>query len=165
MRGLKRFFVAVILAVMLIITGCGQNAEENREDTASPVEQEESGQQDDGDALPEAEGSEETQDEDEFLFRFVVRDAFEISEEGAVVTGFVYRGTMRAGDAALLLKEDGTILEVRVKQMEVKDKETDKIVTTDEVQGVEEGAPAGVWLEGIESEQIDNADILLGIEQ
>ena len=165
MRGLKRFFVAVILAVMLIITGCGQNAEKNREDTAASVKQEESGQQDDGDALPEAEGSEATQEEDEFLFRFVVRDAFEISEEGAVVTGFVYRGTMRAGDAALLLKEDGTVFEVRVKQMEVKDEETDAIVAVDEVVGTEEGMPAGVWLEGIESGQIDNADILLGIEE
>lgn len=160
MRTLKKLLLvkmlAVTIAIAMTITGCGQTAGENENGENFSVE-------------PESEKdtplSVEQEEEDEFLFRFVVRDAYEISEEGTVVTGFVYRGTMRAGDAALLLKEDGTVFEVRVKQMEVKDEEADAVVAADEVVGTEEGMPAGVWLEGIESRQIDNADILLGIEE
>lgn len=160
MRTLKKLLLvtmlAVTIAIAMTITGCGQTAGENEKGENFSVEPES-----EKDTLP----SVEQEEEDEFLFRFVVRDAYEISEEGTVVTGFVYRGTMRAGDAALLLKEDGTVFEVRVKQMEVKDEEADAVVTADEVVGTEEGMPAGVWLEGIESRQIDNADILLGIEE
>lgn len=162
MRTLKKLLLvtmlAVTIAIAMTITGCGQTAGENENGENFSVEPES-----EKDTPPSVEQEEE--DEDEFLFRFVVRDAYEISEEGTVVTGVVYRGTMRAGDAALLLKEDGTVFEVRVKQMEVKDEETDAVVAADEVVGTEEGMPAGVWLEGIESGQIDNADILLGIEE
>lgn len=160
MRTLKKLLLVTMLvvtiAIAMTITGCGQTAGENENGENFSVEPES-----EKDTPP----SVEQEEEDEFLFRFVVRDAYEISEEGTVVTGFVYRGTMRAGDAALLLKEDGTVFEVRVKQMEVKDEETDAVVAADEVVGTEEGMPAGVWLEGIESGQIDNADILLGIEE
>ena len=160
MRTLKKLLLvtmlAVTIAIAMTITGCGQTAGENENGENFSVEPES-----EKDTPP----SVEQEEEDEFLFCFVVRDAYEISEEGTVVTGFVYRGTMRAGDAALLLKEDGTVFEVRVKQMEVKDEEADAVVAADEVVGTKEGMPAGVWLEGIESRQIDNADILLGIEE
>lgn len=93
MRTLKKLLLVTMLAVT--ITGCGQTAGENENGENFSVEPES-----EKDTPP----SVEQEEEDEFLFRFAVRDAYEISEEGTVVTGFVYRGTMRAGDAALLLK-------------------------------------------------------------
>ncbi len=91
-----------------------------------------------------------------------MQEAYEVSIDGSVVTGVVYSGTIRAGDTAFLVKGDGSIFEVTVKEIEINDEEAGMIVKTKEAG---EGMPAGVLLEGIESDQIDNADVLVGVEE
>lgn len=123
----KRIFAAMLLMILLM-TGCGQQ----------PVEQK---------------TIEETD-----IFQFEVADTFALSDgSGVVVAGYVRSGIMRSGDTAVLVKEDGTTLEVKIGSMESYDSQTQGYVIIDEV-GVD--IPVGVLLEGLEKEQIDIGDIL-----
>ena len=154
MKMYKRILLTAILTIIFTITGCGQTAGEGVEARQAPVAQKKE--------IEDAAPSSEEDIEDEFLFRFVVQEAYEVSIDGSVVTGVVYSGTMRAGDTAFLVKGDGSIFEVTVKEIEINDEEAGMIVKTKEAG---EGMPAGVLLEGIESDQIDNADVLVGVEE
>lgn len=96
---------------------------------------------------------EETQD-----FQFEVEEAYAVTEGGSVVvTGYVQNGIMKAGDKAVLVKEDGTKLETCVEMLEVYDHEKECTVFADQVG---QDTPVGVLLSGLEKEQVDAGDLL-----
>lgn len=99
-------------------------------------------------------------------FQFEVEDVYAISKDvytlsgdgGVIVTGYVQRGTLKAGEKAVLIKEDGTKLEAYVEMLEVYDHEKDDTVFADEVG---EDTPVGILLSGLEKEQVDIGDLLV----
>lgn len=186
MRKLKRFFPAVILAAVLIMTGCRQSADENegrsyseQEENSGAVlpsaDQNVSGQTDSGDVLPEDGNSEDSQKEDEtssFLFRlstsYVTRD--EDFNGGPVISG-----TMKTGDKAVLVKSDSVSYEAKIERMAQYRSDDDGEPTP--VDEAEEGSFVYVWLEKNTSydwhdqplwhrpDELQYGDILLGIKQ
>lgn len=124
----KILFVAMLLMV-LVLTACSQESAEQND-------------------------KEETRD-----FQFEVEEAYAVSEGGSVVvTGYVQNGIMKAGDKAVLVKEDGTKLETCIAMLEVYDQEKDCTVFADEVG---QDTPAGVLLSGLEKDQVDAGDLLM----
>lgn len=99
-------------------------------------------------------------------FQFEVEDVYALSKDvytlsgdgGVIVTGYVQRGTLEAGEKAVLIKEDGTKLEAYVEMLEVYDHEKDDTVFADEVG---EDTPVGILLSGLEKEQVDIGDLLV----
>ena len=122
-----------MLAMLSVLTGCGQSVTQ----------------------------SDEAPDNESLLysFEFQVEDAYALTIGGVVVTGYVQSGTMCTGDSAWLVKEDGTVLETGIAGMEIFSKEKDGTIF---VERVEVGIPTGVLLEGLEKDQVDAGDILLG---
>lgn len=132
----KKIIFLTILAVLSFMTGCGQ-------------------------AVTGSGGTSEEQSRS-YGFEFQVEDVFALTTGGVVVTGYVQSGTMRTGDGAWLVKEDGTALETGVEGMEIYDKEKEGTIYTEEVS---EGIPVGVLLRGLEKDQVDIGDRLLGQEK
>ncbi len=133
---------------MCFLTGCAAEKEEadaeNKGDvtTNTSAAPEESGESEEsGVELPEG----------EYSFVFLVEDKFVITGEGLVATGLVESGKIGVGDKVILLKADGTQIETKVNKLEMFRKELDEIV---------EGDYAGVYLEGMEREDVEAGDKL-----
>ena len=125
-------FTAVLLMVMVLV-GCGRQ-------------------------IVEPKTAEETD-----TFEFEVEDVFALVDgSGVVVAGYVQIGIMKTGAAAVLVKEDGTAIEVMVGTLETYSSQTESYIHPSEV-GT--GVPVGVLLEGLEKEQVDIGDILTNGEE
>lgn len=125
-------FTAVLLMVMVLV-GCGRQ-------------------------MVEPKSAEETD-----IFEFEVEDVFALLDvSGVVVVGYVQSGIMKTGAAAVLVKEDGTTIEVRVGMLETYSSQTDSYIHPSKV-GT--GVPVGVLLEGLEKEQVDIGDLLTNSEE
>ncbi len=125
-------FSAVLLMVMVLV-GCGRQIEEPK--SAEEID----------------------------TFEFEVEDVFALLDDrGVVVTGYVQSGIMKKGAAAVLVKEDGTTIEVMVGTLETYSPQTDSYIHPSEV-GT--GVPVGVLLEGLEKEQVDIGDLLTNSEE
>ena len=131
----KKIILATVLVMFLAMTGCGQ-------ETTKPVDDRNDRQISD--------------------LEYEVEDVFALIDGGVVVVGYVQSGTMRTGDSVWLVKEDGTRLESSVLMMELYDGQSDSYLHPDEVG---EGTPIAVMLEGLEKDQIDIGDLLVGNEE
>ncbi len=87
---------------------------------------------------------------------------FLLFDEDVVVTGYIESGTVKMGDKAVLVKENGTKYETSIGAIEAYSAETDSVGAVDEAG---EGMAAGVLLEGLKTDQVDAGDLLLGYER
>lgn len=131
----KKIILAAILVMLLAMPGCGQ-------ETAKQ-----------GNDLNDAQISD---------LKYEVEDVFALIDGGVVAVGTVQSGTIRTGDTIWLVKEDGTKIESSVLQMELYDSQSDSYLHPDVV---EEGTPIAVMLEGLEKDQIDIGDLLIGNDE
>ena len=131
----KKIILATVLVMFLAMTGCGQ-------ETTKPVDDRNDRQISD--------------------LEYEVEDVFALIDGGVVVVGYVQSGTMRTGDSVWLVKEDGTRLESSVLMMELYDGQSDSYLHPDEAG---EGTSIAVMLEGLEKDQIDIGDLLVGNEE
>lgn len=131
----KKIIFATALIMLLLMTGCGNGAT------------------DQGDDQNDAQISD---------LKYEVEDVFALIDGGVVVVGYVQSGTMRTGDSIWLIKEDGTKIESSVLQMELYDSQSDSYLHPDVA---EEGTPIAVMLEGLEKDQIDIGDLLIGNDE
>lgn len=131
----KKIILAAILFMLLAMPGCGQEAIRD------------GGDQNDG----------QTSD-----LGYEVEDVFALVNGGVVVVGTIQSGTMRTGDTIWLVKEDGTKIESSVLQMELYDSKSDSYLHPDEAG---KGISIAVMLEGLEKDQIDIGDLLVGNEE
>lgn len=128
----KVLFTAVLLMVM-VLAGCGQQM-------VKPGAAEETG-----------------------TFEFEVKDVFALLDgSGVVVVGYVQSGIMKTGAAAVLVKEDGTTIEVMVGTLKTYNLQTESYIHLSEV-GT--GVPVGMLLEGLKKEQVDIGDLLTNSEE
>ena len=131
----KKIILAAILVMLLAMPGCGQ-------ETTKQGDEQNDGQISD--------------------LEYEVEDVFALIDGGVVVVGTVQSGTIRTGDTIWLVKEDGTKIESSVLQMELYDGWTESYLHPDEVG---EGTSIAVMLEGLEKDQIDIGDLLVGNEE
>ena len=131
----KQIILVAILVMLLAMSGCGQETTKQSND------------RNDG----------QTSD-----LQYEVEDVFALIDGGVVVVGTVQSGTIRTGDTIWLVKEDGTKIESSVLQMELYDSQSDSYLHPDVV---EEGTPIAVMLEGLEKDQIDIGDLLIGNDE
>ena len=131
----KKIIFATALIMLLLMTGCGNGAT------------------DQGDDQNDAQISD---------LKYEVEDVFALIDGGVVVVGYVQSGIMRTGDSVWLIKEDDTRIESSVLQMELYDSQSDSYLHPDVV---EEGTPIAVMLEGLEKDQIDIGDLLIGNDE
>ena len=131
----KKIILTIVLVMLLAMTGCGQET------------------------TKQGDGRNDGQTSD---FEYEVEDVFALIDGGVVVVGYVQSGTMHTGDSVWLVKEDGARIESSVLQMELYDSQSGSYLHPDEVG---EGTPVGVMLEGLEKDQIDIGDLLVGNEE
>lgn len=128
----KVLFTAVLLMVMVLV-GCGQQ-------------------------MKEPKSAEQTD-----TFEFEVKDVFALLDgSGVVVVGYVQSGIMKTGAAAVLVKEDGTTIEIMVGTLKTYNLQTESYIRLSEV-GT--GVPVGMLLKGIKKEQVDIGDLLTNSEE
>ena len=82
----------------------------------------------------------------------VVDDVFYLTDRGAALTGNVESGVICVGDRAVIIRTDGTELETKVVGLEWFGKSLEE---------AEEGMPIGVFLEGIERNDVNRGDKLV----
>lgn len=159
MKGLKRFYLAVMLAVTLAATGCGSASDEIKEDNLSSDRQGENVQSDSRDIFPETGDSEDLQTKNETSsFLFVMSTSYSMMSErfgGNYVDfngGYVTSGTMKTGDKAMLVKSDGSSYEAIIERMALY-REDDKGNPTP-AEEVGEGPLVFVWLENNPSKEL-----------
>ena len=146
----KKLLLLFIMGMMVSIAGCGRGTKEDSTDILQPTEPADSGNQDD------------TDEENEYIFEFQVDDVFLLFDEDVVVTGYIESGTVKMGDKAVLVKENGTKYETSIGAIEAYSAETDSVGAVDEAG---EGMAAGVLLEGLKTDQVDAGALLLGYER
>ena len=146
----KKLLLLFIMGMMVSIAGCGRGTKEDSTDILQPTEPADSGNQDD------------TDEENEYIFEFQVDDVFLLFDEDVVVTGYIESGTVKMGDKAVLVNDNGTKYETSIGAIEAYSAETDSVGAVDEAG---EGMAAGVLLEGLKTDQVDAGDLLLGYER
>lgn len=162
MKMAKKFLPAVILAMILVITGCGQGAEETDRAARSDGEQEESTgktEKNPEETLTEDDMSEAS----EFVLQFDtfyshISDSAHIDDAVELAGGHVQSGIIKTGDLAVLVQRDGTGYETVVEKIVLYGEENTP------VKEAGEGSLALVWLEMIERDQMYGA-LLLGTSQ
>ncbi|MBD5474012.1 MAG: hypothetical protein HDR20_14300 [Lachnospiraceae bacterium] len=137
---------AIILAVVLSLTGYSQSIQEKE---LSPVEQEEATAVSDRNEVSS--------------FWFQMTTFYGDTNGNDFDGGYLQSGSIKIGDKAVLVKSDGTSYETSIQRIALYDAE-DKIhpIPTTEV---EDDSLTFVWLEGIESDQLQYDDILLGTKE
>ena len=162
---------AIILAAVLSLTGCSQSIQEKE---LSPVKQEEAVIEEQEMIPEQEEGSDQViavQEE-----ATAVSDRNEVSSFWFQMTtfygdtngndfdgGYLQSGSIKIGDKAVLVKSDGTSYETSIQRIALYDAE-DKIHPIPAAE-VEDDSLTFVWLEGIESDQLQYDDILLGTKE
>lgn len=149
-----------VLVMMLMMTGCGQAAEESREDMPFPVAQEiTAGQENNAEQT-------KTAKQEEFAGNVAdERSSFLLSSNGryqgnfdCTMQGIIQSGAIKKGDKAVLVKDDGTSYETRVEKIAFIDDMDQQIPAVE----VKEGCTVYLWLEGMKPADIQFYDILLG---
>ena len=137
---------AIILAVVLSLTGYSQSIQEKE---LSPVGQEEATAVSDRNEVSS--------------FWFQMTTFYGDTNGNDFDGGYLQSGSIKIGDKAVLVKSDGTSYETSIQRIALYDAE-DKIhpIPTTEV---EDDSLTFVWLEGIESDQLQYDDILLGTKE
>lgn len=149
-----------VLVMMLMMTGCGQAAEECREDTPFPVAQEiTAGQENNAEQT-------KTAKQEEFAGNAAYeRSSFLLSSNGryqgsfdCTMQGIIQSGAIKKGDRAVLVKDDGTSCETRIEKIAFIDDMDQQIPAVE----VKEGCTVYLWLEGLKPADIQFYDILIG---
>ena len=151
---------AIILAAVLSLTGCSQSIHEKE---LSLVEQEETVTEEQ-EMIPEQEEVPAVNDRNELSsFWFQMTTFYGDTNGNDFDGGYLQSGSIKIGDKAVLVKSDGTSYETSIQRIALYDAE-DKIhpIPTTEV---EDDSLTFVWLEGIESDQLQYDDILLGTKE
>lgn len=152
--------LAVTIAIAMTITGCGQAAEESREDTPFPVAQEiTAGQENNAEQT-------KTAKQEEFAGNAAdERSSFLLSSNGryqgnfdCTMQGIIQSGAIKKGDKAVLVKDDGTSYVTRIEKIAFIDDMDQQIPAVE----VKEGCTVYLWLEGMKPADIQFYDILLG---
>ena len=136
----------IMLAAVLSLTGYSQSIQEKE---LSPVGQEEATAVSDRNEVSS--------------FWFQMTTFYGDTNGNDFDGGYLQSGSIKIGDKAVLVKSDGTSYETSIQRIALYDAE-DKIhpIPTTEV---EDDSLTFVWLEGIESDQLQYDDILLGTKE
>lgn len=173
MRGLKRFFVALILAVTIAMTmtGCGQAAEGNgsavnpdaRQQAQETMETEQAEVKESAANQPEVEEVNIEPEKSSFVFqidtlysRVNTAEADWKDNTEDMAGGHIQSGKIRSGDKAVLIKNDGSCYETKIEKIS---RDGEEEYYPEEADGT---SLLYIWLEGIDYEQLAYGDLLLG---
>ena len=100
----KRFVISLMTCAMLLLVACGK--ENVKVDTPNDVISDET--------------DEEKESEKEVTGTLQLVDCFALTGKGYIITGDVVSGVICVGDEAIIVKEDGTEIEIKVIELQMR---------------------------------------------
>lgn len=100
----KRFIMALIACAMILLVACGKG----KEKVDAPT-----------DVINDA-TDEENEIEKEVTGTLQLVDCFALTGKGYIITGDVVSGVVCVGDEAVIVKEDGTEIEIKVVELQMR---------------------------------------------
>jgi translation elongation factor EF-Tu-like GTPase len=100
----KRFVISLMTCAMLLLVACGK--ENVKVDTPNDVISDET--------------DEENESEKEVTGTLQLVDCFALTGKGYIITGDVVSGVICVGDEAVIVKEDGTEIEIKVVELQMR---------------------------------------------
>lgn len=160
-----------VLAAVLLLAGCGRGISEDPESGLPSAEQEEAGakeqemlpgQEEEANETQPVQGEAPAADDGKGTssFWFQMNTFYGDTDGNDFDGGYLQSGRMKTGDKAVLVKSDGTSYETSIQRIALYD--TEDTIHPIPVTEAEAGPLTFVWLEGVESDQFQYGDMLLG---
>lgn len=135
----KRLVIGLMTCAMLLLVACGKEnvADETQNDVTNEVT---------GEEAPEIKR--------EVTGTLQLVDCFALTGRGYIITGDVVSGAIRVGDEAVIVKEDGTEIEIKVMELQMR-------TETENLEEAVEGEFVGVLVDLPERIEITGNDKML----
>lgn len=133
----KRFIMGLIACAMILLVACGKG----KEKADAPT-----------DVINDA-TDEENEIEKEVTGTLQLVDCFALTGKGYIITGDVVSGVVCVGDEAVIVKEDGVEIEIKVIELQMRQE-------AENPEEAVEGEFVGVLVDLLERIEISNNDIM-----